>query len=105
MTTDLECKEGNTYSILANTSAGAAHMRVICDGKVNNNYRYTFTNWKDVEALVFESNVIGVAFPVQGDRFNVYRFSLRGANRANEFLEKAFFDAKIDPKSTDTITL
>jgi len=45
-------------------------------------YRYSFTNFDDIDGIVKRASRVGFAVPMEGDQFKVIRFSLFGANKA-----------------------
>jgi len=87
---EVSCERDSTYPVLANTDAGAAHLTVQCDGKIEGNgkyHRYIFTDWSALETLLKQSKRVGFAFPLQSDQFTVIRFSLNGMKQAAENAE------------------
>lgn len=82
---DTACDEGGRIPVLANSDAGATSLTVLCDGQLESGpYRYAFTDFDAVDAIVREGQRVGFAFPLEGDRFSVERFNLSGSNRAIE---------------------
>jgi hypothetical protein len=77
------CTGSAIYPVLGNTASGAVHLQLQCDGKTDNgNYRYMIVDWKELESLLKDSNLVSFAFPMQGGVFKVLRFSLTGRTDA-----------------------
>ena len=82
------CTGSATYPVLGNTSSGAVQMQLQCDGKTDNgSYRYLIVDWKNLELLLKDSNLVSFAFPMQGGVFKVIRFSLTGRTDAVSLAE------------------
>lgn len=82
-------EESSAYPILANTDGAAAPVSIICSGKLESTdlYRYQFSSWKDLEALLKEAGQIGFAIPLKAGQFRVVRFSLNGLRAAVSRME------------------
>jgi len=83
------CFEGERYVTLANSDSSANAVEIECRGSLEGRneqgralYRYVFSNFASIDHQVRHSLGIGFAFPVEGDRFLVARFSLAGALQA-----------------------
>lgn len=77
------CEKGAQYPVLANSDAGAVHLKMFCDGQLDSGkYRYVFTDFDEVDDLVRQATRIGFALPLQEDQFRVVRFNVRGAAAA-----------------------
>ncbi len=83
-----ECKQGEQYSSLVNTDIGASIHLISCGGKVEgtNLYKYMFSDFEDIDKITKSASKIGFAVPLQGDQFQVIRFSLEGAFNAINFM-------------------
>jgi hypothetical protein len=66
------CEKDHAYPALGNTDKGAASLELVCDGAVDDKYRYFFNNWKELEALIKTSARFGLAVPMQADQFQVH---------------------------------
>lgn len=99
------CKEDDQYPILANSDAGAVHIMVRCDAKLEKGlYRYVFTDFDTVNGIITKGLRIGFAVPLQTDQFRVVRFDLSGSRRAITLMRTAAEEAhkKSTLKKTDT---
>jgi hypothetical protein len=77
------CNEGDRYPVLANSDAGASHMEVLCSAKLDNGmYRYVFTDFDKVDAILSKGSRVGFAIPLDGDQFRVVRFNITDSNSA-----------------------
>ncbi|MGI9246325.1 MAG: hypothetical protein ACR2I8_06450, partial [Steroidobacteraceae bacterium] len=62
-----------------------------CFGALNDGKTHLYVfNWSEIEAIVKGAKWVGLAFPMDGDRFKVVRFSLNGIDGSTRFLETAF---------------
>lgn len=87
---DVSCKGSDHYMVLGNTASGSIHLTVQCDGKIDEkSSRFVFLNWKDLEALLKDSNRVGFAFPMANEQFKAVRFSLVGRTDAMALAEAA----------------
>lgn len=108
---DTECVNNASYPTLGNTDQGAAPLELLCMGKpaTINNYAYAFKNWKLLEGMIKRSTMLGLAVPMKGDQFTVWRFSLTGMNAALADMESTFFGRvspqRSAPTGTSTINL
>jgi hypothetical protein len=89
MALPVRCIEGERYVTLANSDSSANAVEIECRGALEGRneqgralYRYVFTNFSSIDHQVRHSRGIGLAFPLEGDRFIVARFSLAGALQA-----------------------
>jgi hypothetical protein len=74
------CERGDEYPVLANSDAGATPIGIHCEGRLDDGlYRYIFTDFDSVDALVRKGSIIGFAVPLFQDQFKVVRFKLNGA--------------------------
>lgn len=75
------CKTDSRYPVLINSDSGAWSMEVFCRGpsKDGTIYRYALGDFKAFDSIVRNSERLGIAVPLEGDQFRVFRFSLRGA--------------------------
>src|SRR5262245_19419358 len=77
------CTEGERYPVLANSDAGASHMEVICNAKLDNGmHRYVFTDFDKVDDVLSRGTRAGFAIPLENDQFRVVRFSITDSTRA-----------------------
>lgn len=84
------CNEGDKYSVLANSDAGAAHISVYCGAQLKGGlYRYIFSEFDAVDNIIKEGARVGFAVPLQSDNFRVVRFNLSGAKSAIALLRAA----------------
>ncbi|MGB0662768.1 MAG: hypothetical protein ACPGMR_03155 [Pontibacterium sp.] len=90
MRVDLPCTVGQEYPVLVNTDIGARHLAVICFGNTTKGAILDFNNFDMIDELVKSASVIGIAIPVENNRFKVFRFSLIGsAKTIKEMLARA----------------
>lgn len=82
------CDENSDYPVLINSDSGASSATLICRGKLEggNLYRYAFSNFDAIDRAVRASKRIGIATPLEGDQFRVFRFSLDGASPSLKIL-------------------
>jgi hypothetical protein len=80
------CREDANYPVLANADSGVEQVMVACKGALDSRnaegrqlYRYAFSDFARIDALVRNSRRIGIAMPMEADQFRVFRFSLSGA--------------------------
>jgi len=85
----VRCIAGERYVTLANSDSSANAVEIECAGRLEGRdergralYRYVFTNFASIDHQVRHSQGIAFAFPLEGDRFIVPRFSLAGALQA-----------------------
>jgi len=77
------CNPGNKYPVLVNSDIGSYVLQIYCFDKFKDGlYRYSFTNFDDIDGIVKRASRVGFAVPMEGDQFKVIRFSLFGANKA-----------------------
>lgn len=80
---ETRCNSGDSYTVLANSDAGSAPLKVLCDGQLENgSYRYVFGDFEEIDGMVKRATRIGFAVPLQTDEFRVFRFPLQGAKAA-----------------------
>jgi hypothetical protein len=97
------CKAESKYPILVNSDIGAHSLEVYCGGEIKNGYhRYFFTNFDAIDNLVKNSTRIGFAAPLQGDQFQVVRFSLSGARATIDRMRAAAAEGSNKPVRSDT---
>jgi hypothetical protein len=99
-----DCEQESSYPVLANTDTGAAPLNITCGGKIEDTKlsRYQFDNFKAVAAVLKNSHRIGIALPMQGDKFRVVRFSLKGCSSATGTMEDAVAKLVKSPHAKDT---
>ncbi len=69
--------------MLINSETGADHAKLICNIKTSNGlYRYFFKNYSKIDKLIQGSKRLGLAFPLQSDKFKVVRFDMKGSKLA-----------------------
>jgi hypothetical protein len=94
------CDEGDKYPVLANADTGASHISVYCSTQLKDGlYRYVFSEFDEIDAIVKNAMRVGFAVPLQDDRFKVVRFDLNGSNEAIALLRAAAEKAKEDSSS------
>jgi hypothetical protein len=86
-----QCREGDTYPVLANSDVGAVQFEVRCLGKlkVTAAYELVFTNFDDVDHIARKATRVRFAIPLHAGQFHIVRFSLAGAVRALTFMREA----------------
>lgn len=81
---DRKCVIGSEYSVLVNASTGSFTSTILCQRAVDKTTNeLTFTEFTKMETAISGGAAkIGIAIPLEGDQFLVYRFSLKGAASA-----------------------
>ncbi|MFM2290133.1 MAG: hypothetical protein RL684_3276 [Pseudomonadota bacterium] len=106
--TAIRCSGEDEYPILGNTSSGAVPLQVQCQGATGDDsaqFRYGFTDWQQLEALMQDAARVGFAMPMAGDQFQVLRFSLTGRTAATAAVEAVALAGEGgagDPGTADT---
>jgi hypothetical protein len=88
--TAIRCSGEDEYSVLGNASSGAVPLQVQCQGATDDagsQFRYGFTDWQQLEALMEDAARVGFAMPMADDQFQVLRFSLTGRTAATGAVE------------------
>jgi len=88
--TAIRCSGDEDYPVLGNTSSGAVPLQVQCEGATDDDasqFRYGFTDWQQLEALMQDAARVGFAMPMAEDQFQVLRFSLTGRTAATAAVE------------------
>lgn len=96
------CKDGDRYSVLANSDQSAQQLDVYCGRQVDDGlYQYVFSDFSKIDSLVRNGLRIGLALPLQSDNFVVLRFDLGGATYAINSMKQhiATMQKKIAPAS------
>lgn len=88
------CERDARYPILVNVPSQAVSTQLVClgpqvvDGKTS--YRYGFSDFNLIDALVREGGILGIAFSQKSGRFQVMRFDNNGAAaRLDEMIRKS----------------
>ena len=86
-----QCREGNTYPVLAKSNVGAVQLEVRCLGKleVTGAYELIFTNFDDVDHIARNATRVRFTIPLQAGHLRIVRFSLAGAVRALTVMREA----------------
>ena len=86
-----QCREGNTYPVLAYSDGGAVQLEVRCLGKLEltGAYQLVFTNFDDVDHIARKATRVRFAIPLQAGQFHIVRFSLAGAVDALTVMREA----------------
>src|SRR5258708_4613276 len=96
------CEKGSSYSILANTDAGAQMLQLQCFGPYDTDsgkrHRYAFSDFDVIDGLVRKANKIGFAMALQDGYFNVVRFTLLTSNAALDKMREATLARIAKPK-------
>ncbi len=88
--TAIRCSGDDEYPVLGNASSGAVPLQVQCQGATDDagsQFRYGFTDWQQLEALMQDAARVGFAMPMADDQFQVLRFSLTGRTAATAAIE------------------
>lgn len=93
----IPCDSGSLYPVLLNSDIGARQLQVKCGTSRDGTYTYGFTDFTAVDGIVKESQIIGIAFPLQKDQFKVVRFDLSGAAKAISTMREAFNRIQKEP--------
>ena len=104
--TDMSCKDGSKYPVLANADREALYLEVLCLGEVKGRYAYAFTDFDKVDKLIRASKRVGFAVPTQGDEFVVFRWDLKDVmNALSAMRTAAERRTRSIPKSTRDTTV
>ena len=83
------CQQGDSYPALANSDSGAAHIEIICGGRLENGlYRYALADFDTIDDLVKKGGRLGFAVPFKEDQFRLIRFDLTGARAAIDAIRR-----------------
>lgn len=77
----VQCEEGALSAALINADAGAMASQIKCT-KLGDSYYSIVEETESLTNLLAGSKNIGIAFPIDGGKFKVVRFSLNGAQDA-----------------------
>lgn len=87
---EIPCNKDDRYHGLANSDVGAQPLELLCDTQLDNGlYRYVFTDFKAVDAIVRRDSRLGIAIPLADGQFRVVRFNLEGSTRALDRMRSA----------------
>lgn len=76
------CEEGEIYPGLINSDVGSATIELLCSHKNETQHVYIISTFEDIDLIIKSANRVGIAFPLDNDRFQVSRFSLKGSTKA-----------------------
>jgi hypothetical protein len=83
MSMSTACVQDRFYPILANGNKSALHLTIKCTGRIEGGqFGYVFTEFDKIDEFVKESPRMAFAMPLDGDEFNVVRFTGKGAEEA-----------------------
>jgi hypothetical protein len=85
------CTDGTATPAVISGPKGAAHITYNCRGATPNKklYYYVLSPFSEVEKVVLDGGIAGMAFPLDSGRFAVNRFSLKGARDAMAAVQKS----------------
>ncbi len=97
------CDEGESYPILVNSDVSSLSTTLVCRGRLSSGkFRYALGNFDDIDGIVRKAKRIGIALPLEGDKFRVIRFSLDGAAASLILMRGAVEKAVEGPSSKST---
>lgn len=85
----ITCTEGNEYPALINSTSGSTHVTIICGGKVGDQNVFLLSPFDDIDSIIRNADRIGIAVPMENDKFKVSRFSLSGSTHAIESMRSS----------------
>lgn len=101
---DTSCEKGSAgYIGIANSELDARNVEFECLGILEGRlYGYIFKDFESIQEVVLQANKVGIAFPLQEDRFKVIRFSLIGSNEAIDGMLNFYRERNSARKSAGT---
>jgi hypothetical protein len=87
------CKEDHVYAVLANSSITAKALDITCLKELGDGTHVYSFEWKPLESVIKGASWVGMAIPMEGDAFQVVRFSLKGLDASTKLLESTFLKA------------
>lgn len=92
---DSGCEDGSEYPGLMNSDAGAAPVRLICQGGIGDGkYVYVVGPFDAIDGAIRKGTRVGFVLPLKRDEFLAVRFSLRGSLAALTFMRGAYSQAE-----------
>lgn len=86
---ETSCTEDNEYPTLINSNIGAIQLTLTCGHKFKE-YNVMYINkFDEMDNLVKSATRLGIAIPMENDKFKVARFSLAGSTYAIELMRSA----------------
>lgn len=88
----ITCDDGHTSPALMSSRAGAASATLTCLGKVKNSdlYMMHIKEYDDMNTIIAEGGVLGIAIAKESGDFQAMRFNVDGAKQAVANVIKAF---------------
>lgn len=79
LTLDTSCEEDAEHPALMSSDAGSVHVTLVCQGLSEGAYTYFVSPFDDVDYVVRKATRLAIVVPLDGDEFQVSRFSGIGA--------------------------
>ena len=76
-----KCESSSKYPALVNSTGGSGSVELYCLSQSGGSNVLAFVNFDQIDNFVRQSDKIGIALPLENDRFRVYRFDIAGAAR------------------------
>lgn len=112
LVTATRCEGSTTAPALLSSSRGSAAMEISCDGSVKDaspagvlKYRYLLHDPDLMDGIVESSTPLGIAVALDNGRFQVYRFSMKGAKDAIAALLEATMRLRKKPGTSTRDTV
>lgn len=83
------CEKGAQYPGLLNSDDGPLPVTLICRGGVEKISIYIFSDFDQIDSAARKAKKIGIAIPLSGDQFRVFRFRLDGTAGALDIMRDA----------------
>jgi hypothetical protein len=88
------CNPNSLGNILANSDSSSVPLEIKCLAPFGKDlYTYAFTSWQTLEGNIRDASRVGFAMALEGDKFKVIRFSLKGRSSATQVVEGYFLKA------------
>jgi len=75
-----KCEQGSKYPALVNSTSGSGSVELYCTSQGDRQNVLAFTDFDQIDRFVRESERLGIAIPLQDDKFRVFRFEVSGAS-------------------------
>ncbi len=86
---DIMCEHGSTYPAIVNSDRGADHVVLKCVHEYNGKNILAIYGFYKIDELVRAASHLGIAIPVENDKFKIIRFSLIGSSDAIDHMRDA----------------
>jgi len=86
---DITCEHGSTYPAMVNSDKGADHIVLKCVHEYNGQNILAIYGFDKIDELVRTASHLGIAVPMENDKFKIIRFSLIGSSDAIDHMRDA----------------